>query len=65
MTNRWFYFAQEDGDPPTQTCWRGSHEMHRLSSVVLRQRRFCWGPLQFFYGSTYVDLEIVWSWRQL
>ncbi len=58
----WFYFAQEDGDPPTQTCWRGFNELRRRSSVVLRQRCFSLGPIEFFYGRTEVDMELVWEW---
>lgn len=59
---RWFYFAQEVGEERVQTAIRGSNELRRLSSVVLRQRRFSLGPIKFFYGSTWVELELIWAW---
>lgn len=63
---RWFYFAQEDiiDGNATLTAWRGTNELLRLSSVILRQRRFALGPIRFFYGRTEVDLELIWRWAR-
>lgn len=58
----WYYFAQEDPPHKKQTGWRGSNELARYSSVILRQRTFKLLGRRFFWGQPEVELELIWNW---